>query len=174
MTGQNVNGFILYSLPENALRTACSLLVGLHIIVAYVITNQPLAYKAHEGISKATLHGTGVKPALVHFGITLTFLITGFILANLIPFFADMQGVISAFAASPIVFFYPAYFYVVACMRAGDWKAVPFWEKGWLGFMIFFVFPFCFFVGLVSSISGIASSWTGAGTPFGCIVASQL
>ena len=172
--GQNVNGFILYSLPENALRTACSLLVGLHIIVAYVITNQPLAYKAHEGVSKATLHGTGAKPALVHFGITLTFLVTGFILANLIPFFADMQGVISAFAASPIVFFYPAYFYVVACMRAGDWKAVPLWEKGWLGFMIVVVFPFCFFVGLVSSISGIASSWTGAGSPFSCIVASQL
>ena len=130
--------------------------------------------EAHKKLD-AIMNNTGTKIEMSSSkDKSLTFLITGFILANLIPFFADMQGVISAFAASPIVFFYPAYFYVVACMRAGDWKAVPFWEKGWLGFMIFFVFPFCFFVGLVSSISGIASSWTGAGTPFGCIVASQL
>jgi len=40
--GQNLYGFILYSLPANSLRTACSLLVALHIVVAYTITCQPL------------------------------------------------------------------------------------------------------------------------------------
>ena len=38
--GQNVNGFILYSLPENSMRTVCAILVGIHVIVAYMITNQ--------------------------------------------------------------------------------------------------------------------------------------
>jgi len=172
--GQNVNGFILYSLPENSLRTACALLVAIHIIVAYMITNQPLTYKFHEFVSKSTLHATGLKPSLVHLGITSMFLFVGFVIANLIPFFADMQGIISGFAASPIVFFFPAYFYMKSAMNAGDWKDVPFYEKGWLFFMMCFVAPFCFFVGLASSISGIVESWSGAGSPFACIVASQL
>jgi len=173
--GQNVEGFILYSLPQNGLRTACSLLVGIHIIVAYMVTNQPLSYKAHEFFSRATLHASSVKASLIHFGITVVFLATGFVVANLIPFFASMQGVIAAFAASPIVFFYPAYFYFKASKRAGHWGGVPVLEKMWLGTMVFVIFPFCFFVGLASSISDIASGWSGESkVPFACIQASQL
>ncbi|QDZ20804.1 amino acid transporter [Chloropicon primus] len=173
--GQNVNGFILYSLPENGLRTACSVLVGIHIIVAYMVTSQPLSYKAHEYLSRATLHASSIKASLIHFGITSVFLGVGFVVANLIPFFADMQGVIAAFAASPIVFFYPAYFYYKASTAAGDWGAVPKYEKAWLGAMMFVLFPFCFFVGLASSISGIATGWSGESkVPFACIQASQL
>uniref|UniRef100_A0A7S3E6Q2 Amino acid transporter transmembrane domain-containing protein n=1 Tax=Chloropicon laureae TaxID=464258 RepID=A0A7S3E6Q2_9CHLO len=33
--GQNVNGFILYSLPQNKLRTVCAILIAFHILVAY-------------------------------------------------------------------------------------------------------------------------------------------
>ena len=83
--GANVNGFILYSLPENALRTVCSILVGVHIIVAYMITNQPLAYKTHEFLSKATIHASGTKPALIHLAITSVFLAIGYIVSNVIP-----------------------------------------------------------------------------------------
>jgi len=173
--GANVNGFILYSLPENALRTVCSLLVGVHIIVAYMITNQPLAYKTHEFLSKATIHASGTKPALIHLAITSVFLAIGYIVSNVIPFFADMQGVISAFAAAPIIFFFPAYFYIQACRKNGDWAGVPIYEKAWLATMIVVLFPFCFGVGLVSSISGIATNWSGSDQkPFQCIVASQL
>ena len=70
-------------------------------------TIQPLTYKAHEAVSSSTLHATGLKPQLIHLAITSAFLLMGFVIANLIPFFADMQGIISAFAASPIVFFFP-------------------------------------------------------------------
>ena len=85
-----------------------------------------------------------------------------------------MQGVIAAFAASPIVFFFPAYFYGRSTWVNGDWGKVSVLTKGWLGLMVCVVFPFCFIVGLVSAIQSIAQSWTGAGSPFACIVASQL
>jgi len=172
--GQNVNGFILYSLPENSMRTVCAILVGIHVIVAYMITNQPLTYKAHEAVSSSTLHATGLKPQLIHLAITSAFLLMGFVIANLIPFFADMQGIISAFAASPIVFFFPAYFYMRASMNAGDWKDVPIYEKAYLFLMMGFITPFCFFVGLVSAFDGIIAGWSTAGLPFACIKASQL
>ena len=69
----------------------------------------------------------------------------------------------------------PAYFYWQASKRAGDWGKVAWYEKSWLFVMIFAIFPFCFFVGLVSSIKGIASGWSGESmVPFACIQASQL
>ena len=172
--GQNVNGFILYSLPENGLRTACAMLIAFHIVVAYTVVGQPLAYKFHEYVSPRTLHAKGLKPALVHLGVTSTLLTAGYVLANLVPFFDDMQGLIAAFAASFVCFFFPAYSYVQVTRRVGDWGAVPWYEKGYLLFIIFFVFPFCFLVGLASSVSGIISGWSGAGQPFACIVASRL
>ena len=49
------------------------------------------AYKAHEFVSKATLHVTSAKASFVHFGITSVLLAIGFVVANIIPFFADMQ-----------------------------------------------------------------------------------
>ena len=86
-----------------------------------------------------------------------------------------MQGIIAALAASAIVFFYPSYFYMSSAKRAGDWAGVPIYEKAWLATMIVVLFPFCFGVGLVSSISGIATNWSGSDQkPFQCIVASQL
>merc|ERR1719188_1411585 len=123
------------------MRTVCAILVGIHVIVAYMITNQPLTYKAHEAVSSSTLHATGLKPQLIHLAITSAFLLMGFVIANLIPFFADMQGIISAFAASPIVFFFPAYFYMRASMNAGEWAKMLLLEKFWLGVMIFVLFP---------------------------------
>ena len=91
---------------------------------------------------------------------------------SLFPFLC-FQGVIAAFAASPIVFFYPAYFYYKSSKNAGDWAKVPIYEKGWLGIMIFVITPICFFVGLVSSVKGIADNWSGAGKPFACSVSSS-
>ena len=49
------------------------------------------AYKAHEFLSEATLHVTSAKASFVHFGITSVLLAIGFVVANIIPFFADMQ-----------------------------------------------------------------------------------
>ena len=49
------------------------------------------AYKAHEFLSEATLHATSAKASFVHFGITSVLLAIGFVVANIMPFFADMQ-----------------------------------------------------------------------------------
>ncbi len=128
----------------------------------------------HEAISKETLHAGGFKPQLIHFAITLTLLVGAYLVSNLIPFFADMQGIIAAFAAAPIVFFFPAYFYAKAAMKAADWAKMLLLEKAWLGVMVFVLFPFTFIVGLVAAFASIAEGWSGVGFPFQCVVASQL
>ena len=48
--GQGVHGFVLYSLPENRLRTAAAMLIAFHIVVAYIVTGQPLTYKVSQEI----------------------------------------------------------------------------------------------------------------------------
>ena len=95
-----MNAFILYSLPENHLRTVVALLVGIHIVVAFMIISQPLLYKAHEAVSPNTLHSNSLRAKLVHLSLTVFFVASPFVVANLIPFFDQFQGIIAAFAAS--------------------------------------------------------------------------
>ena len=144
------------------------MLVGIHIVVAFMIISQPLLYKAHEAVSPNTLHSNSLRAKLVHLSLTVFFVASPFVVANLIPFFDQFQGIIAAFAASPIVFFFPAYFYMKSAQKAGDWLKVHVLEKAWIWIMMCVLFPFCFLVGLAAAFYGIINNYMG-GQPFTCV-----
>ncbi len=63
--------------------------------MAFLVTGIPLYTKIHEFFSPKTLYAKGWKPAAVHLAVTFGVISTGFVISNLIPYFQDMQYIIS-------------------------------------------------------------------------------
>ena len=167
--GQNVENFSVSSMPKNALRIATGVLIIYHILVAYLVTGVPLYTRIREFFSPKTLYAKGLKPALIHLAVTFGVISTGFVIANLIPYFQDMQNIISCFCGAPIIFFFPSYFYWKAAQRAGDWPKVPFYEKAWIYFSIFVMTPWCCGFGTYSAFTDVVNDYLGGAiTPFAC------
>ena len=89
--GEGVAGFLPDTLPEGAPRSVVGLLLCYHTMVSYLLTGQPLYRCVHLALFPATADATGCKAALQWAGITLSFLIFAFVVANAVPFFADFQ-----------------------------------------------------------------------------------
>ena len=107
LAGRDVKPFLLDSVPSGPLRIIAALLLGFHILIAYVLCGQPLHIVLHEWVSPATAHDTTGVGQLKHTAITFTVLVLAFLVSNLIPFFEDLQGIIGSFCAAPIIFFFP-------------------------------------------------------------------
>lgn len=65
-----------------------------HIVVAYVITVQPLNFWLHATIFPKTYNKPGRKGQIHWLLLTISYIIFAFIVGNLIPFFSDLQSLI--------------------------------------------------------------------------------
>ena len=69
-------------------------IVVFHIVVAYVITVQPLNFWLHATIFPKTYNKPGRKGQIHWLLLTISYIIFAFIVGNLIPFFSDLQSLI--------------------------------------------------------------------------------
>lgn len=88
IVGNDVEGFLPDSLPENALKQAVGVFITFHILVIYVVAGQPL----HKFVAVSL--GRCVSAAYWARWLMSTsfFLLFSWVIANSIPFFADLQG----------------------------------------------------------------------------------
>jgi len=110
-----VPGFLPDVMPPGFGRALVGVLLAFHIGVAYLITAQPLHRFLHSVLFPRSVDST-TSSARVHWAlISVGYLLVGFVLTNVVPFFADVQALIGSLTGAPIVYGWPAFFYVRAC-----------------------------------------------------------
>ena len=117
VAGENVARFLPDGISPGVAKTTVGVLVAFHIIVAYVIAIQPFHVWVHSTVFPETLYVSSNKGKIHWLTITVGYIIVAWVLANIIPFFEDLQGLIGALLGAPIVFGWPSLYYLLANRR---------------------------------------------------------
>jgi len=158
--GLGVASFLPDALPDGAAKTAAGLLLYFHVVVTYLVNNQPLAKKVCDALP-------GAYGAARWAGVTGALLAWSYLIANLIPWFADFQAVMGSFLGAPIMFAFPVAFYIL------DPRQRSTLQKSWpvrfgLAATGGLVLPLTFAVGSLAAFSGLFEAWAGDGGVFQC------
>jgi len=164
--GAGVNGFLPFSLPDTYLKTIVGLLLSFHIIVSYLISAQPLTFRIHEFLFPLTVHKFDFKSKVHWFIITCMILMFSYVVANLIPFFSDFQNIIGSSLGAPVVFGWPAYFYLKGAKNNN--YNIPRNEKLMCYLFLFVFLPLCTILGFISAVKNLVHDWKTFGLPFSC------
>mmetsp|Transcript_4439 Transcript_4439/g.9707 ORF Transcript_4439/g.9707 Transcript_4439/m.9707 type:complete len:125 (+) Transcript_4439:304-678(+) len=98
--------------------------------------------------------------------ITIASLALSYVIANAVPFFSDVQGLLGALTGAPIVFGWPALFFLTACHKNN--VAVPRVDRLCCCVSLFLFFPLFTVLGVVNALKDIDLDWTHNGGPFSC------
>lgn len=152
--GADTPGFLPDVLGESTSSKIVSVLVLLHLIVAYIIAVQPLHVWFHKTICPKTLYKNDISGTRDWFIITFAYTLFGFCIANLIPFFADLQALIGTLLGAPIMFGWPPLLYSLAKRQETESTSIneTFSSMGMpkmvlCGFMMFVLVPIFLVVG---------------------------
>jgi vesicular inhibitory amino acid transporter len=120
MQGDAVAPFLPDSLTDGALKRVVGACLAFHILVAYVVTAQPLTAFLYSKAFRATpLHPTTPAVRLRWLLVTSGYLAWSVLCSNAVPFFGDLQELIGGFNGAPIIFGWPALFYLGAARQRG-------------------------------------------------------
>eukprot|EP00808_Paulinella_micropora_P025727 g11486.t1 len=150
LKGDELHSFLLASMGSGPWTTAACLLLCFHVLVSLLLAQIPLTHKLVRMYWSAKVVET--HAATVWFLTTATCLLAAYIIANAIPFFADFQNIIGAALGSPVMFGWPAFFY----LQAGRLHKV---EQPWHTR-----------VGLVVAVEDLIRDWHTFGKPFDCLL----
>lgn len=121
LQGDGVPGFLPDSLEDGPLKTGVGVCLAYHIAISYLVCSQPLcAFTYHKLFGGVEGAGAIAQAEWISWArlrwlaISLTFLSLAALVANAVPFFADLQELVGALGGAPIMFGWPALFYVRA------------------------------------------------------------
>jgi len=164
--GMHVAGFLPDSMGKSYSKTVVGMLLVFHILVAYVIVAQPLHLELHRLLWPNTADEES-RAARLHWGIISTVsLVLGFLVSSSIPFFADVQGLIGSLGGAPIMFGWPAFFFLRAYSIN---RLSPSWYNSLLCvFYLFLLLPVCTVLGTLKALQDIVSDWHFHEPAFSC------
>lgn len=110
--GGNVRSFLPDTLPTGIARAAVGVLLAFHTLVSYLLTGQPLYRVLHAWLFPATVDQPTGHAACHHALLTISMLFAAFVVANVIPFFADLQDLLGNLLGGASVFGWPAFFFL--------------------------------------------------------------
>ena len=160
----------LYNLEGGALKTVASLLMYVHVCVSFCLISQIINRAIHVRIAHTSVNKGDRTEKLQWFAITVTTSILAFLVANVIPFFSDLNGIISALCTGPLTYGFPALLYTIAATKAGRKISIPEWILHIL--MMIIAVGFCS-VGTVTNVMKLIDDWSTFGGPFSCILDSE-
>jgi vesicular inhibitory amino acid transporter len=187
--GGDVAGFLPDSMAEGGARAVVGGLLAFHTAVGYLITALPLQREVslllrrrparHATPSSSTDGATftfgggstgpaGPPGALSWLLISLGLVTFSFVVANGIPFFAIFQSLLGSLTGAPILFGWPAFFYLRSCRMRG-------WPVAWgdilgCGAFLAICTPLFTVLGTVNAIADVRAAWqaSDAHAPFMC------
>ena len=168
--GENSAGNILFSMDNGTLKTVASTLMFLHVSVSFCLNAQLLTRALHVRLFPYSVNKGGAREALPWLGITLGTLSLAWLVGNAVPFFSDLNGIISSLCVGPTTFGFPALFYLLACRR--NEKKVSLIELLVCSLMIL-IAVFFVLVGTSVDFVQIANDVKDLGAPFSCILVSN-
>ncbi|EOD24457.1 hypothetical protein EMIHUDRAFT_238504 [Emiliania huxleyi CCMP1516] len=84
-------------------------------------------------------------------------LLLSIVLATAVPFFSDLQSLLGSLAGAPMMFGFPALFYLRACRAHG--LALSWFDAAACHFLLYLLTPTLVVLGTLSSMRSIAHSW---------------
>ena len=166
--GDATPSFLLDAIPHSSMRTAASLLVVFHILVTYLLVNQPLAEKIHRRAAARVLGASAAAALtqrdrlvsrLIWFGVTMGILASSVAIASLIPFFAVFQNLLGAALGAPIVFGGPALMYLRCCHIHK--RKINLTDRIMTALFLGVLFPVCTGLGTCTALRDLVASWGG-------------
>ena len=170
--GDAIAPFLPDSLNDGAAKTLIAVLLAVHTIVAYVVCLQPLHRVFHENAFPQSSQATGgARVALGWAAVVAGQLCFGFVFANAVPFFGDLQSLIGAMTGAPIVFGWPPLLYLLAC-RARGTPASACDRIVCVALFLCVLLPLFSVLGTITSVQSIVDDWGNQTGPFTCDVAA--
>jgi len=162
--GQKAQGLIINFIPANGWLRFAALLLFIHMIITYLIKATVLARAFHRVWSPKNLNDTSKRGKIEWFISTLVVLISFMIIANSIPFFDSLTGLIGAISVPISSWLLPIIYFAL------DTQKQPVHMIENVVMVIIFILGILLTgVGTYSNFSDIVDSWEKYGYPFSCI-----
>lgn len=178
--GSNAKGYLLDNLALGPAFRVASALLFLHVVIAFLIKSVVVSRFVHGCVSPDRVgidlrDAGGVRAHLEYAACSVALLVVAFFIANAIPFFDDLLGLIGGFFSGPISFIFPMMFFAGAQRYAtptntkgaatrADWLLFPFVGALTLLTMV---------IGTYSVVQDIVSRSQALGPPFSCKLLSR-
>ena len=114
LRGKAAKSFLIDEIPDGSYKVFCSVSLLIHMLISYNITNQVLTRALHLKLFPRTVNGSSPQSRVHWFACSAFFLFLAWLLANAIPFFDNLTGIIGAMLLAPISFVLPCIFYLKA------------------------------------------------------------
>ena len=164
--GAAVPSFLPDALDDSPLKTLVGVLLYFHIVVTYLVNNQPLTKKVCDALWPRKGDEAAEVSARQWAGVTGAFLAWSYLIANLIPWFSDFQNVMGSMLGAPVMFGFPVAFYVLD-PKQSSWKGSKATQAALL-LVGGVVLPLTWVIGTVAAFVGLASDWSSSGGVFAC------
>ena len=165
--GRAAPAFLPAAMPPGPLRTAAGLLLAFHTAVSYLVTAQPLHRAYHRLLAPSTADAPSAAAAARWLALSAAQLAAGFVVATALPFFAPFQSLLGALTGAPILFGYPALFYLRGAARRGVRVALG--DRGACAVFLAVCLPLFTVLGTADAVREIASGWgEDPAGPFAC------
>jgi len=163
--GREASGFFLDNLPFGPMFRAASAIFFFHICVSFLVLSHVLARVLHIFVAPKHVNDLGWKGTLQWFGCTSAVCIVSYIIANSIPFFDSLTGLIGGFTIPVMSLMMP----VMCYMRMRHMVGLKL--KSWEWVVYIAIIAFAVLVTITSTIFNIQEiieSWSTYGAPFAC------
>ena len=110
--GQVAQGYFLDNLPKGELYRFASILLYAHVVVVYLLKSIVLGRFFHSIFAPFRVDEETFRAKIEYSCFALWQLIVGCLIANAIPFFDSLLGLIGGLLSAPISFGFPILFYL--------------------------------------------------------------
>merc|ERR1712060_423641 len=104
-------------MPRGPALQVTAVLLFVHVLIVYLIKSVVLQQFCHSILSPADADKRGVLAYAKHGSFGFAMLVFGYLVANAVPFFSQLLGLIGGFLGGPINFLFPIYMYLAAAGR---------------------------------------------------------
>jgi amino acid permease len=163
-------GNILFALPDGGAKRVAAALLFFHVCVSYVLAQQVIGRAIHVRFWHRDVDQGSRRERWQWFGISLGLALVSFFIANGIPFFSSLMGLIGACSTAPLTFAFPALMAVKGRALLQD-RLVRF-DTHALEYPVLALFlllaAYLTVVGVASNLKEISNQWARMGHPFAC------
>lgn len=167
--GDQTYQYVLFNMGDGAIKTVAAVCMFLHVLVSFCLNSQLLTRAIQVRLWPGSVNSEDKTEWLKWLAISGCTISLAWLISNAVPFFSDLEGLISSICVGPTTFGFPALFYLLACRQQG--KRVPIHEL-LACLTMCFIAVFFVLVGTGVDVYQIVDNSNTFGKPFTCILGS--
>merc|ERR1712151_45428 len=167
--GDQTYQYVLFNMGDGAIKTVAAVCMFLHVLVSFCLNSQLLTRAIQVRLWPGSVNSEDKTEWLKWLAISGCTISLAWLISDAVPFFSDLEGLISSTCVGPTTFGFPALFYLLACRQQG--KRVPIHEL-LACLTMCFIAVFFVLVGTGVDVYQIVENSNTFGKPFTCILGS--